>query len=85
MKNKTAIFIVSLLTAVIVLIAVYDVWAISKGGTEASISHLIFVWSYKYPMFTFMAGMISGILAGHLFWRIRDTAETKKISDSTRD
>ena len=85
MKNKTAIFTVLLIALVTVLIAVYDVWAISKGGTEASISHLIFVWSYKYPMFTFMAGLISGILIGHLFWRLRDTEESKKISDSTRE
>lgn len=85
MKNKTATFIVSLLAIVTVLIAVYDVWAISKGGTEASISHLLFVWSYKYPMFTWLAGFTPGVLVGHLFWRIRDTAETKKISDSSRD
>ena len=62
------------------LLAGYDVWAILEGGTEASISHTIFVWSYKYPAFTFACGF----LAGHLFWRLRDTPESKQISDDTR-
>jgi L-lactate permease len=85
MKKITAIFTISLIVFVTVAITVFDIWAISKGGTEASISHLIFEWSYKYPMLNHLAGLIEGILIGHLFWRIRDTATTKKISDSTRE
>ena len=77
MKKITRIFV--LLTLVIV--GVFDVFAIVKGGTEASISHLIFIWSYKYPAFTFLTGFCTG----HLFWRMRDTEDSRKISDSTKD
>lgn len=85
MKQKTAIFIITLTAIVAVSIAVYDVWAISKGGTEASISYVIYEWSSKLPMFTWFAGFVPGVLVGHLFWRIRDTEGTKKISDFSRE
>lgn len=58
----------------ILSIAIYDVVAISQGGTEASISHVMIEWSYKHPVFTFMFGFVSG----HLFWRVR---QTKKLND----
>ena len=62
---------------VIVAIAVYDVIVIVNGGTEASISHTMIVWSYKYPVFTFLMGFVMG----HLFWRMSDTIDTKKITE----
>lgn len=77
MRKKTIYFMIF----IVVLIAVYDFYAIAKGGTEASISHIIFEWSYKVPFFTFSFGY----LAGHLTWRIRDTKITKEISDKTRE
>lgn len=75
-KKWTAIFV----GAVIVAIGVYDVIAISGGGTEASISHMLITWSYKYPAFTFLMGFAMG----HLFWRMRSTKETIAIDESTR-
>lgn len=75
-KKWTALFIAIVLLA----IAGYDVIAISGGGTEASISHMMITWSYKYPAFTFMVGFAMG----HLFWRMRGTAETQAIDESTR-
>ena len=77
MRKITSIFIISL----VVIIAVYDVYAIAKGGVESSISHMMIEWSYKYPMFPFMMG----VLVGHLFWRMRDTEYTKQISEDTRN
>lgn len=71
-KKYTAIFIVS----VIVAIALYDVIAIQGGGTEASISHMLITWSYQYPAMTFLMGFTMG----HLFWRMRDTKETAKLT-----
>lgn len=65
----------------LVVIAVFDGWIMSKGGTEASISHYIITASYKYPVMTFLFGF----LCGHLFWRMRYTPYTKEISDSTRE
>jgi hypothetical protein len=59
----------------ILAIAVYDIFAIYSGGTEASISHIMIEWSYKYPSFTFLMGFTMG----HLFWRMRDTKITAPL------
>ena len=49
----------------LLVIFVYDAWAIAKAGTKASISYkIIMEWSRKYPAFTFLVGFIMG----HLFW-----------------
>jgi hypothetical protein len=69
----TVIFIIS----TIAVIAGYDVWTISVNGLESSVSHTMIVWAYKYPIFPF----VFGVVVGHLFWRMRDTPDTKKISD----
>ena len=71
MKKWTQIFV----GALVAVIAVYDVFAIIKGGTEASVSFLLITWSYKFPMLPFSIGVI----CGHLFWRMRDTKETKNL------
>jgi hypothetical protein len=70
-QRATIIFVL----VVIVAIAGYDVLAIVEGGTEASISHLLITWSYKYPAFPFVIGFVMG----HLFWRMPSTKETKKL------
>ena len=75
-KATTAFIWIGLLIA-----AAYDVFAIAKGGVESSISHLIIEWSYKYPIFTYMAGVI----AGHLFWRMGDTKRTKELDINPDD
>lgn len=69
--NKATVIFVFV---VIVAIGVYDVLAIQGGGTEASISHLLITWSYKYPAFTFLMGFTMG----HLFWLI---SPTKKLNE----
>jgi uncharacterized integral membrane protein len=70
MKNLAAIFIV----AVIVTIAVVDVYLIYNGGTAASISFQLISWSYEFPAFTFLMGFTMG----HLFWKIRPVEGEKK-------
>lgn len=62
-KKYTFLFIV--FTAV--SIAIFDFFIIYKGGTEASISHMLITWSYDYPAVTFLFGFT----AGHLFWRLK--------------
>jgi len=74
MRKKTAIFIVMTL----LLIGVWDVYAILGGGKEASISHTLIEWSYEYPSFTFLIGFAMG----HLFWRMR---ETKILSEKIKE
>lgn len=75
-KRYTLIFI----GAIFLNIIIYDTVAIIQGGTEASISHAINVWSYKYPAFTFSMGF----LMGHLFWRTGPTKELKDIEEKAR-
>lgn len=72
-KNMTMIFTI----VMIVIVAVYDVYAMIIGGTENSISHMLITKSYDYPIIPFLIG----VLTGHLVWRMKDTKETKKISD----
>jgi hypothetical protein len=78
-KKITPIFTVILFAAVFIAIAVYDVWAILEGGTEASISHWIIISSYKFPFAVYMTGLVNGILIGHLFWRMKSTPDTKDV------
>ena len=53
------------IASTVAILAVYDVYAFTMGGTEGTISHVINSWSYNYPAFTFAMGF----LMGHLFWR----------------
>ena len=57
-----------------IVVAIYDVYAMVIGGTEASISSVIINFSYKMPFFTFLFG----VLCGHLFWRMRPNSDTIK-------
>jgi hypothetical protein len=75
-KQWTVVFI----STNFILLGLYDTLAISGGGSESSISHTMIIWSYKYPVFTF----IMGFIMGHLFWRLRDTIATKEISEATK-
>ena len=72
-KKLTVLFI----GLVIVVAILYDVYAIYVGGTEASISSAIIVWSYNMPLIPFLAG----VLCGHLFWRMRENKDTTVVID----
>lgn len=72
-KKATVIFIL----VAILAIAGWDVYVIASAGFESSISHVMIEWSYKYPIFTFLMGVVMG----HLFWRMSDSPTTNKISD----
>jgi hypothetical protein len=76
-KQLTIIFMAVMFCA----IAVWDVLAISQGGTEASISSTIITWTYKFPAFTFLMGFIMG----HLFWRMKPNDETKFIDQKKEE
>lgn len=79
MKNISKITTIIIVLTVVILLA-YDCYALVIGGTEGTISYQVIVSSYKYPLIPFFFGF----LMGHFFWRMRDTEETKKISDSSR-
>ena len=76
-KQMTVIFI----GIVFVAITVWDVLAISHGGTEASISSTFIMWSYKFPAFTFLFGFV----CGHLMWRMKSNDDTKTIEGKNGD
>ena len=80
-KSTTKLVTFGLIPLIFVGILGYDVYAIYKGGTEASISSLIISMSYKMPFMTFSIGFIGGILSAHLFWRMRSNKDTKEIDN----
>ncbi len=76
MKKITSMVILLL----IVIVAVYDVYAIAKGGTEASISHTLRVWAHKYIALPFSFGFV----CGHLFWPISLTEKLKQLGEDLK-
>lgn len=79
MKELTKKVTFFVIPALIVLILIYDVWAIIEGGAEASISALLIKSAYEMPFMTYMIGLINGILIGHLFWRMKSNSMTQEI------
>lgn len=79
MKKTTVLVTFVIIPLIIVAILGYDVYAIMKGGTEASISSLIIKSSYNMPFMVYMIGLFNGILVGHLFWRMKSNKDTKEI------
>jgi hypothetical protein len=63
---------------VFVLILLYDAYLFLSGGTEATISWLIYEASYEKPFMVFCIGNILGILEGHLFWQMKKPNEGEK-------
>lgn len=83
-QSKTSLFVVGFIIFTVVVVGGYDVYAMLQGGTEGTISFMMYKWAYQYPIFTFACGFFPGVLVGHFFWRIRDTETTKIISDNSR-
>ena len=83
-KTKTSIFTLGSILLFFVVWIVYDIWAIAQGGTEASISFMMYKWAYKYPIFTWAIGFSNGLLVGHFFWRIMDTSTTKILTENSK-
>ena len=71
MKKITSLILVGVVGALII----YDAFVCVKYGTEASISSVVINFAYKMPFFVFL----TGIICGHLFWRMRSNKDTKKI------
>lgn len=78
-KRVTKAVTFGAIPTIIAALLMFDVLAISKGGSEASISSLIIKSSYEMPFAVFMVGQFSGILIGHLFWRMKTNNDTKEI------
>lgn len=83
-KKITKIVTFGVIPLLIVLILVFDVFAIVKGGTEASISSLLIIWAYKMPFGVYMIGLTNGILVGHLFWRMKGNSDTKDLDQKAK-
>lgn len=70
LKKITMIFTITF----IVVALIYDAVVIYLGGTEASISSLTIIMAHKHPLIPFLCG----VLCGHLFWRMKPNADTRK-------
>jgi len=81
MKDITKKVTFILIPLIVVLILLYDVYAISIGDTEASISSLVIRSSYEMPLMVFLIGNAIGILEGHLFWRMKRNKDTIEIDN----
>lgn len=77
-KKITLIITISI-PLLIVGLLIYDAIAVMNGGTEASISSLIISSAYKMPIMVSLVSWFIGLVQGHLFWRMRDNEDTKKI------
>ena len=60
MKKATGLFIVF----GIIIIAIYDIYALINGGQSATISSILFNDSKVAPMIP----LAFGVLIGHIFW-----------------
>ena len=60
MKKVTGFFIVG----GIIVIAIYDIYALISGGQSATISSILFNDSKVAPMIP----LAFGVLIGHIFW-----------------
>jgi len=78
-KKATLIVTFGVIPLLIFGVLIYDVIAISNGGTEASISSLLITSAYKMPFMVYMIGLFNGILVAHLFWRMKSNKDTIKI------
>jgi hypothetical protein len=63
----TALFLVAFIVVGVTILTVYDIWALTTHGYEATMSYVILDASLNYPIIPFVVGLIIGILAGHLF------------------
>jgi hypothetical protein len=84
-KKITLYVTFGLIPLLVAIILGYDVYAIAKGGTEASISSLIITASYKMPFMVYIIGLFNGILVGHLFWRMKSNNDTKDIDNANHN
>lgn len=78
--KKLTQIVMLMIIALIVIVLVYDAFAISQGGTEASISSAIIKLSYKQPLVPLLIGWFVGLLFGHLFWRMKGNEDTKELN-----
>ena len=55
------------LTALIVLIAIYDIYVMYRYGIEATITRRFKHWNKVYPAISLVMAFGMGLLLGHLF------------------
>lgn len=57
---------IAVIVATIVSLIAYDVYAVLRGGKEATISGVIAQFSHKFPIIAFAGGL----LCGHFWWPV---------------
>lgn len=66
--TETQIFIAIGLSALVLSVAIFDIYVIAKHGKQESISAYVIRGSKKYPLMVLIFGLSLGIVFGHLFW-----------------
>jgi len=49
----------------------YDGYLFLSGGTEATISWMIYEMAYDKPIFVSLISWFIGLMQGHLFWQMK--------------
>jgi hypothetical protein len=50
------------------LLGVWDIWLLVRHGESATITHQLGLLARAHPVIPYLVGVLSGVLAGHL-WR----------------
>lgn len=82
--KKATVFVTLSIPLIIVLILVYDAVAVGMAGNEASISSFLITKAYEMPFMVYCIGLFNGILAGHLFWRMKGNNDTRLMGLDTK-
>ena len=67
MNGTPPLVLAAALHAVIVCIAIWDIYAAASGNMEASVSSIVRTWSVQFPVLP----LLIGVVLGHLFWSFK--------------
>lgn len=79
--KKVTQMVIAAIAGLIVVVLVYDAYAITQGGTEASLSSMIIIAAHHYPLIP----LTIGIFLGHLFWRMKPNKDTIASIDKVEE
>ena len=52
-----------IITGIVIALGIYDLWAVSFGGMDSTISHFLQVTGFQAPVVVFVFGYIAGHIA----------------------
>lgn len=64
MALKLRVITKIILISFVIILSMYDIWALIFGGVDATISRIVLSYAKDYPIIPFAFGVV----CGHLFW-----------------